>query len=42
MEEFGDPSVDETGISEAIEPHGEDGSSSNLRKFLAAGSLREL
>jgi hypothetical protein len=29
MEEFGDPSVDETGISEAIEPHGENGSSSN-------------
>jgi hypothetical protein len=29
MEEFGDPSVDETGISGAIEPHGEDGSSSN-------------
>jgi hypothetical protein len=29
MEEFGDPSVDETGISEAIEPHGEDGSSYN-------------
>jgi hypothetical protein len=29
MEEFGDPSVDATGISEAIEPHGEDGSSSN-------------
>jgi hypothetical protein len=29
MEEFGDPSVDETGISEAIEPHGKDGSSSN-------------
>jgi hypothetical protein len=29
MEEFGDPSVDETGISEAIEPHGLAGSSSN-------------
>jgi hypothetical protein len=29
MDEFGDPSVDETGISEAIEPHGMDSPSSN-------------
>jgi hypothetical protein len=29
MDEFGDPSVDETGISEAVESHGEDGPSSN-------------
>jgi hypothetical protein len=29
MDEFGDPSVDETGISETIEPQGTDGPSSN-------------
>jgi hypothetical protein len=35
MDEFGDPSVDETGISEAIEPHGKDGSSPNPISELA-------
>jgi hypothetical protein len=29
MEEFGDPSVDKTGISGAVEPHGKGGLSSN-------------
>jgi hypothetical protein len=35
MEEFGDPSVDETGISEAIEPHGKDGPSSDAISAIA-------
>jgi hypothetical protein len=39
MEEFGDPSVDETGILEAIEPHGTDGPSSNA---ISAIELEEI
>jgi hypothetical protein len=39
MDEFGDPSIDETGISEAIEPHGEDGPSSNA---ISAPELEEV
>jgi hypothetical protein len=35
MDEFGDPSVDETGISEAIEPHGTDGPSSHAISAIA-------
>jgi hypothetical protein len=35
MDEFGDPSFDETGISEAIEPHGKDGPSSNAIEAIA-------
>jgi hypothetical protein len=39
MEEFGDPSVDETGISVAIEPHGKDGPSSDA---ISAIELEEI
>jgi hypothetical protein len=39
MEEFGDPSVDETGISEAIELHRKDGPSSNT---ITATELEEI
>jgi hypothetical protein len=39
MEEFGDPIVEETGISEAIELHGKDGPSSHT---IAAIELEEI
>jgi hypothetical protein len=39
MEEFGDPSVEETGISEGIEIHGKDGPSSDM---IAAIELEEI
>jgi hypothetical protein len=39
MEEFGDPSVEETGISEAIEIHGKDGPSSNTIAAIELGEI---
>jgi hypothetical protein len=35
MDEFGDPSIDETGISEGIEPHGKDCPSSDAISGIA-------